>query len=290
MRALDLDVFADIKLHDIPTTVGRAARVLGRLGVSLPELPRRRAVSRCCAPASKVSPKARATRGHDAPVPIAVTVLTSDPDARAFDERLARAIEAGCGGVVCSVQEIERVHARASRLRHDRSRCAIRRRRACTIRRASARPSASRRAGGDVLVVGRAVTASRRSARGGAAGVRRGCERAHGRLARERRARASRRASCGAAQSRYAASLLIREVPTRPGSHVRITPSRRRSNMANPPTLTPEQRQLALEKAGVARRQRAEVKDKLKIGSLTSRASCSTRPTAATSRATCSPS
>ncbi len=38
--------------------------------------------------------------------------------------------------------------------------------------------------------------------------------------------------------------------------------------MANPPTLTPEQRQLALEKAAAARRQRAEVKDKLKIGSL----------------------
>jgi hypothetical protein len=39
--------------------------------------------------------------------------------------------------------------------------------------------------------------------------------------------------------------------------------------MANPPTLTPEQRQLALEKAAAARRTRAEVKDKLKIGSLT---------------------
>src|SRR5438105_15334681 len=33
MRALDLEVFADIKLHDIPTTVGRAARVLGHQGV-----------------------------------------------------------------------------------------------------------------------------------------------------------------------------------------------------------------------------------------------------------------
>jgi hypothetical protein len=38
--------------------------------------------------------------------------------------------------------------------------------------------------------------------------------------------------------------------------------------MANPPSLTPEQRQQALEKAAAARRQRAEVKDKLKIGSL----------------------
>src|SRR5262245_8299957 len=39
-------------------------------------------------------------------------------------------------------------------------------------------------------------------------------------------------------------------------------------SMANPPTLTPEQRQQALEKAAAARRQRAEVKDKLKIASL----------------------
>jgi S13-like protein len=39
-------------------------------------------------------------------------------------------------------------------------------------------------------------------------------------------------------------------------------------SMANPPSLTPEQRQQALEKAAAARRQRAEVKDKLKIGSL----------------------
>src|SRR5215218_2505381 len=39
--------------------------------------------------------------------------------------------------------------------------------------------------------------------------------------------------------------------------------------MANPPQLTPEQRQRALEKAAIARRSRAEVKDKLKIGSLT---------------------
>lgn len=38
--------------------------------------------------------------------------------------------------------------------------------------------------------------------------------------------------------------------------------------MPQPPPLTPEQRQLALEKAAAARRQRAEVKDKLKIGSL----------------------
>ena len=37
--------------------------------------------------------------------------------------------------------------------------------------------------------------------------------------------------------------------------------------MPLPPALSPEQRQAALEKAAAARRQRAEVKDKLKAGS-----------------------
>jgi signal recognition particle GTPase len=41
--------------------------------------------------------------------------------------------------------------------------------------------------------------------------------------------------------------------------------------MPLPPILSPEQRQAALEKAASARRQRAEVKDKLKMGSLTLR-------------------
>jgi hypothetical protein len=37
--------------------------------------------------------------------------------------------------------------------------------------------------------------------------------------------------------------------------------------MPLPPQLTPDQRQAALEKAGAARRQRAELKEKLKMGS-----------------------
>ena len=41
--------------------------------------------------------------------------------------------------------------------------------------------------------------------------------------------------------------------------------------MPLPPALTPEQRQAALEKAAVARRQRAEVKEKLKANSLSLR-------------------
>ena len=41
--------------------------------------------------------------------------------------------------------------------------------------------------------------------------------------------------------------------------------------MPQPPALTPEQRQAALEKAAKVRRERAEVKEKLKLGSLTPR-------------------
>ena len=90
---------------------------------------------------------------------IAVTVLTSDPDTSAFDVRLEAAISSGCGGVVCSVQEIERVHRAAAefvtivpgvRLAgeevHDQARVGT--------------PEAVARAGGDLLVVGRAVTAA----------------------------------------------------------------------------------------------------------------------------------
>ncbi len=38
--------------------------------------------------------------------------------------------------------------------------------------------------------------------------------------------------------------------------------------MPKPPDLTPEQRQAALEKAAAARRARAEIKERLKMGSL----------------------
>lgn len=38
--------------------------------------------------------------------------------------------------------------------------------------------------------------------------------------------------------------------------------------MPQPPSLSPEQRQAALEKAGIARRARAELKEKLKMGSV----------------------
>ena len=50
---------------------------------------------------------------------------------------------------------------------------------------------------------------------------------------------------------------------TRPVGRARVRP------MPLPPPLSPEARQKALDKAAAARRQRAELKDKLKMGSLT---------------------
>ena len=156
MRALDLDVFADIKLHDIPTTVGRAARVLGRQGVRYLNFHAAGGVDMLRAAVDGLAAGAR-DAGHSLAIPIAVTVLTSDPDVRAFDDRLACAIEAGCGGVVCSVEEIGRVHAArpdfvtivpgvrfADGKHDDQARVGT--------------PERVARAGGDLLVIGRAVT------------------------------------------------------------------------------------------------------------------------------------
>jgi orotidine-5'-phosphate decarboxylase len=156
MRALDLEVFADIKLHDIPTTVGRAARVFGRLGVQYLNFHAAGGVEMLRAGVEGLAEGAR-DAGRAPATPIAVTVLTSDPDAGAFDERLTRAIDAGCGGVVCSVDEIERVHAVrpefvtivpgvrfADGAHHDQARVGT--------------PERVARAGGNLLVVGRAVT------------------------------------------------------------------------------------------------------------------------------------
>jgi orotidine-5'-phosphate decarboxylase len=156
MRALDLDVFADIKLHDIPTTVGRAARVLGRQGVRYLNFHAAGGVDMLRAGVEGLAEGAR-DGGHERAIPIAVTVLTSDPDPSAFDARLESAIEAGCLGVVCSIEEVARVHAArpdfvtivpgvrfADGDHHDQARVGT--------------PEAVARAGGDVLVIGRAVT------------------------------------------------------------------------------------------------------------------------------------
>src|SRR5262245_53163387 len=76
MRALDFKVFADLKLHDIPNTVGRAARVLGRYGVTYANFHAAGGEEMMRAAVAGLAEGAR-DAGHEPPVPIAVTVLTS---------------------------------------------------------------------------------------------------------------------------------------------------------------------------------------------------------------------
>lgn len=156
--APDRRVFLDLKLHDIPTTVGRAARVAGRLGVSFLTLHSAGGAEMVRAGVEALAEGA-ADGGHPAPVALGVTVLTSEPDASAFPARLEVAVAGGCGGVVCSVAEVAGVKAVARYLvtvvpgirlpggaAHDQARVGS--------------PAGALRAGADVLVVGRAVTAA----------------------------------------------------------------------------------------------------------------------------------
>jgi orotidine-5'-phosphate decarboxylase len=158
LRADGFRVFLDAKLHDIPTTVGRASRVLGRLGLGYLNLHAAGGQAMLAAGVEGMAAGA-AEAGVEGPLPIAVTVLTSDPDASSFDARLQVAVAAGCRGVVCSVQELARVHAAAPgfvtivpgvRLEgsdtDDQARVG--------------RPGAVAAAGADLLVVGRTVTAA----------------------------------------------------------------------------------------------------------------------------------
>ncbi len=73
-----LDVFADLKLHDIPTTVGRAAPVVGRTGARY--LTTHAAGGVVMVRGRGRGLRARRHRGRPLADTLAVTVLTSDPD------------------------------------------------------------------------------------------------------------------------------------------------------------------------------------------------------------------
>ena len=151
-------VFLDLKLHDIPTTVRRAARVMGALGASYLTLHAHAGPVMLRAGVDGLRDGADAA-GLPAPVAVAVTILTSDNDAPShiLGRRVAAAVEGGCGGVVCAAADVHEAKQLAPRLMavvpgirmptndvHDQ-----------------ARPSTPRQAfemGADLLVVGRAVT------------------------------------------------------------------------------------------------------------------------------------
>jgi orotidine-5'-phosphate decarboxylase len=153
-------VFLDVKLHDIPTTVERASRVLGAIGVSYLTMHAFGGVPMLRAGVEGLAEGADRA-GLEPPVALAVTILTSDAGAPAhiLGNRVWAAVEAGCGGVICAAPDVREAKHQAPNLlavvpgirpagapTDDHGRVAT--------------PSEAFALGADMLVIGRAVTAA----------------------------------------------------------------------------------------------------------------------------------
>lgn len=152
------DVFLDLKLHDIPTTVGKAAGVVGALGAKYLTMHAHGGSEMLKAGVAGLQQGAR-NAGLEDPIAVAITVLTSDADApdHIVPNRLRVAVEAGCGGIVCSgahLKDARELSPRTMRVvpgiraagadRHDQPNPVT--------------PAEALAEGADLLVVGRAVT------------------------------------------------------------------------------------------------------------------------------------
>ena len=153
-------VFCDLKFHDIPTTVNRAARVVGALGATYLNFHAQGGVAMLSAGVDGFMAGA-ASAGLPAPTALAVTILTSDDQAPAhiLQKRVQTALESGCGGIVCAADDVHEAKQYGPRLTavvpgirpsgtpsHDQARAST--------------PEAAIDAGADVLVIGRAITAA----------------------------------------------------------------------------------------------------------------------------------
>ena len=150
-------VFADLKLLDIPTTVNKAARVMGSLGVSYLTVHTRAGVDHLRAGVEGVAAGASAA-GLPAPICLGITVLTSEQaDLASLEQRVGVVLEAGCGGLVCAASDLAIVRSLAPEVvtvvpgirpagvsADDQARPAT--------------PTSAIASGADVLVIGRAVT------------------------------------------------------------------------------------------------------------------------------------
>ncbi|HEY1118647.1 MAG TPA: orotidine-5'-phosphate decarboxylase [Acidimicrobiales bacterium] len=158
LQGLGLDVFVDLKLHDIPTTVNKAAKVLGSLGVAYVTFHAHGGVDMLRAGVDGLREGA-ASAGVPAPRALAVTVLTSDDTAppHILPKRVETAAEAGCDGLVCAVADVDEVRTVAPTLfvattgirtrgddRHDQRRTST--------------PSQAFAGGADLLILGRTIT------------------------------------------------------------------------------------------------------------------------------------
>ena len=158
--ASGVDVFLDLKLHDIPVTVAGAARAVARLRPGLLTVH---------AAAGAAAIRAAVQAAPDTKI-VAVTVLTSlsaadldqiglaAPVSDAVRRLAGLAVQAGARGLVCSAQEVAAVRAEvgpqitlitagvrpAGSDAHDQARIAT--------------PEEALRAGADLLVIGRQIT------------------------------------------------------------------------------------------------------------------------------------
>ena len=158
--ASGVQIFLDLKLHDIPATVAAAARAVARLRPALLTV-------HAAAGAAAIRAAAEAAAGTKV---VAVTVLTSlgeadlqriglaGPASDAVRRLAALAVDAGARGLVCSPQEVAAVRSEvgadillvtpgvrpAGSETHDQARVAT--------------PEEALRAGADLLVIGRPIT------------------------------------------------------------------------------------------------------------------------------------
>jgi orotidine-5'-phosphate decarboxylase len=107
---LGVDVFCDLKLHDIPNTVHRAARVVGALGARYLTLHTAGGVPMVRAGVEGFREGAAGAEGAE-PTALGVTVLTSEPEATAhlLHQRVGVGLDGGCQGFVCAVLDIAAV-------------------------------------------------------------------------------------------------------------------------------------------------------------------------------------
>jgi len=109
-------VFLDLKLHDIPTTVGRAAKVIGGLGATYTTVHAAGGEEMVRAAVEGMAEGAAAAgAGGPSQGVLAVTVLTSELEAPGpiLEKRAALAASAGCRGVVCAARDLRFVREAA---------------------------------------------------------------------------------------------------------------------------------------------------------------------------------
>ncbi len=153
------EVFADLKLCDIPTTVNHAARVMGALGARYLTVHAFGGVDMVHAGVEGFSDGASAV-GSPEPRVLAVTVLTSDGTApeHILAKRVRTALTAGAGGIVCAGTDAAEARTYAPRMTIAVP--GIRPRGAAADDQARrVTPTQAVHAGADLLVVGRPVTA-----------------------------------------------------------------------------------------------------------------------------------